>query len=242
MDHPDQTEAQTPCPVCGCNALEYRTSFFHGPESVAVFFCKDCESLASPFATPEPVSTSVKWHLSVREWNVGFSNEMFDSIGIESPVVLDVGCGIGTVIETATKRGGGGVGFELNPACSAFGTAIGLDIRASLWDLDTVIPRPNLITCIMVLEHLHQPRALLHDLVLATRKYDAPLFISVPWFERRWWHYLDEPVISGSFHPFEKPRSHVSHFSKAGFEAVVRSFGITETRFINGGWAGFLMR
>jgi hypothetical protein len=94
----------------------------------------------------------------------------------------------------------------------------------------------------MVLEHIHYPRDLLRDLVLASKKYDAPLFISVPWFNEEWWRYLDVPAVAGVWHPLSHPAIHVSHFSNFGFESVVRSFGATELFPIGGSWRGFVVR
>jgi hypothetical protein len=136
----------------------------------------------------------------------------------------------------------GRVGFEVNKACVDFGRARGLDLRAELWTAETPVPAPNLIVCIMVLERIHWPRRLLQHLIRASRRYEAPLFVSVPWFGRSWWHYVDAPVEAGVFHPLEKPDVHVTHFSRAGFEKVVSAMGVSSLRFVQAGWSGYLMR
>ena len=230
------------CPICESVKTEVIGIYSERGTPVELFYCADCESFSSPFAPVQPVSESISWHLKVQERNRGFSLDVLEKIGIEKPVVLDVGCGIGTLIETATRLGGGGIGYELNRACVDFGRDSGLDLRCELWGIDSVHPKPTLITCVMVLEHIHQPRHLLRDLVLASKKYDAPLFISVPWFNERWWTFLDEAVAPGTLNPLGSPAVHVSHFSYFGFEKVVRSFGATELTLVRGGWPGFLVK
>lgn len=95
----------------------------------------------------------------------------------------------------------------------------------------------------MVLEHLHQPRHLLGELIQAARRFDCPLFVSVPFLTEAWWPYLSEPIGEG-FHPFAQPRVHVTHFSPEGFETVAREFGATQAMPMlrRTGWPGFLLK
>lgn len=228
------------CPICESDRTRLNGQYLQGKEIVDLFFCAECESFSSPYAKPRPVGNSTDWHLRVRERNQGYARILFAKLGMEGPTVLDIGCGIGTVIETATSQGGGGTGYELNRACVEYGRSRGLDLHCATWSLDTPVTPPTLITCIMVLEHLHQPRPLLHDLIRAGHRYKAPVFISVPWFDRRWWPYLATPVTSSVFHPLAEPGVHVSHFSRTAFERVARSFGAGPMRMIKGaGWTGY---
>ncbi len=230
------------CAICDSSKAELIGIYSERGTSVDLLYCADCESFCSPDAPMQPVSDSISWHLKVKERNQGFSLDLLQKIGIDKPILLDIGCGIGTLIDTARTLGGGGVGYELNAACVNYGIDHGLDLRRELWDIGSVHPKPSLITCVMVLEHLHHPRDLLRDLVLASKKYDAPLYISVPWFNERWWHFLDEPVTPGVSHPLSNPAVHVSHFSYFGFEKVVRSFGAEELTLVRCGWPGFIVR
>jgi len=232
---------ETRCPICDSDRTRLNGQYLQGQEIVDLFFCTACESFSSPHAKPRPISTNIDWHLRVRERNQGFARELFTNLAVRTPRVLDIGCGIGTVIETATGLGGGGTGFELNPACVAHGRSRGLDLRCAYWDLDTPVEPPTLITCIMVLEHIHQPRPLLHDLIQAGQRHHAPVFISVPWFDRRWWPYLNTPVTDGAFHPLAEPGVHVSHFSSRSFERVAAALGAGPMRLIRGAWTGFVI-
>jgi SAM-dependent methyltransferase len=231
-----------PCPVCTSRLTAWRGQYRQGEITVDLFYCLDCESFASPSATPLMRSTALGWHLSVEDRNLGFADALFASLGIAAPVLLDIGCGTGTLVKKARMLGGGGTGFDIDAISVEYGRSIGLDLRSELWTPDTPVERPTLITCIMVLEHIHQPRALLRDLVAASRKYDAPLFVSVPWFERSWWRYLTLPDTGEGFHPLRFPADHVTHFSKAGFEKVAREFGANDLHFITSHWSGFVVR
>ena len=229
------------CPICASGNVRSIGQFYHHKELVDLYFCFDCEGVTSPFAKPRGVGTQVDWHLKVQDRNRGWAASLLDGIGIERPRVLDIGCGIGTLLECARERGGGGTGFELNAACVEYGRKSGLDLRCEYWTLDTQVPPPTLITCIMVLEHIHQPRPLLRALVEAGQKYGAPVFISVPWFTKHHWSHVSAPVDEDPQHMFRVPADHVTHFSMAGFERVARSFGATEVRLIKVGWYGMLV-
>lgn len=233
-----------PCPLCASQNTALMGEYAHrGNEAdmVDLFYCLDCQSFASPRAKPIVGDETTGWHLSVEERNLEYGRTLFDRIGIPNPQVLDIGSGIGTLLKTAKEYGGGGVGFDTNKSATDYGQAQGMDTRCEMWDISTEVPKPNLITCIMVLEHIHWPRPLLHDLVQAAKKYDATLFVSVPWFNKNWWHYLREPVEVGKFHALEAPRNHVMHMSCEGFENTIKSFGAKKFERINAGWEGYLV-
>jgi len=238
----DPTLPPAHCPICDGTSVRPIGQFLQGEEILDLYFCFDCNGATFPYAKPRPVSKRIDWHLKVRDRNREYVNNLLDEIGISEPFILDIGCGIGTVIEVARDRGGGGTGFELNTACVEYGQKNDLDLRCEYWTLDTIVPRPTLITCIMVLEHIHQPRALLKDLIQSSKLFDAPVFISVPWFEKHHWHYVNTPVDVVPNHMFKNPAVHVSFFSKNGFKKVARSFGATDFRQIRAGWTGFLVK
>ncbi len=187
------------CPVCNSRITALRGQYFHKNIPVDLFYCLDCESFSSPMSKPLARGSALSWHLSVEARNLGYADQLFASLGIAAPIVLDIGCGSGTLIKKAQMLGGGGTGFDVDKESVDHGRSLGLDLRAELWSLEVNVPRPSLITCIMVLEHLHQPRTLLHELVQSAKWYKAPLFVSVPWFERYWWHYLVQPLTKAAF-------------------------------------------
>jgi SAM-dependent methyltransferase len=226
------------CPVCDGPYMAHCRKV----KDVDLFVCLECLSFCSPFAEPIPPGNSTKWHTSVAERNIGWARELFKMLN--PSYVLEIGTGIGTVLRAAKEAGGDGVGFDLNKAAIAHGRDVfGLDLRAELWSRATLLKRaPSCILCIMVLEHIHQPRELLMELVKAGADHKCPVFISVPWFNKRWWpHLLTEPAEAEE-HPFRQPSVHVTHFSNAGFEMACRSFGATSIQpLIAGGWSGFVV-
>jgi len=230
------------CPICAGPGARSIGQFYQDEYLEDLYFCLDCESATFPFSRPKVMPEDVVWHLKVRERNIGFAEELFRKIGIETPQILDIGCGIGTLIEAAKLRGGGGIGFELNEACVHYGKERGRDLRHQQWTAQMDVGQPNLITCIMVLEHIYQPRPLLEDLAKASLAFNAPVFISVPWFNKNHWPTMAQPVEDLPNHPFRCPGVHVTHFSMDGFKDVCRSFGMKDFQLIRGGWTGFLIQ
>jgi SAM-dependent methyltransferase len=210
-----------------------------------LFACLECLSFCSPFAKPNPVSTSHAWHLNVAERNAGWSRELLAHL--DPAYVLEVGSGIGTLLKVAREMSGDGVGFDTNESACRYGREVdGLDLRAELWSRSTPLKRsPTAIVCIMVLEHIHQPRPLLEELVRAGAEHGCPVFITVPWFNRNWWPHLlttPGPKAPVSDHPLAQPSVHVTHFSTAGFEKACWDFGATSIQPLRAGWNGFMVR
>ncbi len=232
------------CVVCTSPHMLWVRALDDGPGRPAVdlYFCVACRSAASPQAEPVPSHSALQWHLGVTERNTRYALNLFGDLGISRPMVLDIGCGSGTLLDTARSLGGGGVGFDIDAPACAHGRARGLDLRAELWRPDTPLPAVNLITCIMVLEHLHQPRALLGELLAAARHHACPLFVAVPFLVPEWWRYLHEP-LGEDFHPFRQPRVHVTHFSPEGLETAARQLGAVRCQpmYQRADWPGFLL-
>ena len=226
------------CAICGSPNTALRNRYKHGDTKVDLFYCLDCESLCSPTAKP----WTVEWHHKVAERNRGFARKLFAELAIDKPFLLDIGCGTGTLISVATELGGGGVGFDTDASAVEAGKAEGYDLRCQLWDSTVETPVPSLITCIMVLEHLHQPIPLMKEMAIAAKKYGCPIFISVPWFNRNWWPHLSKKPVDGQFHPLRGPRIHVTHFSFKGFEKIMKRLGAQELQHVKAGWEGFLVR
>jgi SAM-dependent methyltransferase len=230
------------CPVCAGPYMAHVRKIF----DTDLFACLECLSFCSPFAKPHPPAKNYDWHLKVADRNAGWARELFKHL--DPTYVLEVGSGIGTTIRVAKEQGGDGVGFDLNaPACE-YGRDVGLlDLRAEMWSRQTPLKRPpTSILCIMVLEHIHQPRPLLEELVRAGAEHSCPVFVSVPWFNKNWWPHLltdPQPGAPVSDHPLAQPTAHVTHFSRLGFELACKSFGAKATEALNaGGWRGFVVR
>ena len=210
-----------------------------------LYYCLSCESFFSPFA---PKSTAASghtgWHLSVEGRNEQWSRQLLEKLlgeGARGPI-LEIGSGIGTFLRVARESGLPGVGFDLDSAACAHGrSAHNLDLRAEWWNSATT-PDFRTMVCISVLEHIHEPRALLREMIQCCLRKNALLYVSVPFFDRNWWPHLTADSTRPG-HPFEYPHAHVVHYSHEGFKTACRAFGATRLSpvGINGGWFGYLI-
>lgn len=224
LKKPDQ------CVVCASPYMaalgQYKNEFGRATD---LFFCMECQSFSSPFSTPDPVSSSLKWHQSVEERNLNASGELLDFLtasGTKISRILDIGCGTGTLLRKAKERGIDGVGFDLDADSIRYGReTFGLDLRAEKWTPDLDVGHIDLITCIMVLEHIHYPRELIGALAKAAKTHKCPIFVSVPFFEKDWWPHLLRDNQTPGFHPLKQPNIHVTHYTRDGMTKAFNQHG-----------------
>jgi hypothetical protein len=212
------------CPICASPFMSWVarpiTSFGRG---VDLFHCMDCHSFSSPQSPPNVTPSQVEWHKSVRDRNLAWCSDLFDILQPRGPVI-DIGAGIGTLLYAARERGLSGVGFDTDEGACAYGReTYGLDLRPELWTPESV-KAAGLITCISVLEHIHQPRPLIRDILAAAKKMGSDVYLSVPFVNRDWWRFLKTDNRQKG-HVFEQPHVHVTHFSWNGLETVCKEFG-----------------
>ena len=134
--------------------------------------------------------------------------------------VLDVGAGIGLLVEAARRRGLNAVGLEPSHALAAHAAAAGIPV------VEGVLPHPelssrtfDLVTLVDVIEHVSDPVALLQRcaaqvaaggiLVVVT-----PDVRSVParLMGRRWWHYR---------------LAHIGYFSRRSLAVAAAGAGLS---------------
>jgi SAM-dependent methyltransferase len=132
--------------------------------------------------------------------------------------LLDVGCGDGTFLLAAQKKGWRGVGTETNPRIAE---AAGLDVKSSLEEVQELAPF-DCITLWHSLEHIREPVALLVNLsrLLAP---NGTILVAVPdagglqsrLFGPKWFH-LDVP-------------RHLYHFGSHSLTRLFEKSGISIT-------------
>jgi hypothetical protein len=210
-----------------------------------LFCCLACESFFSPFAPKSTITTGhTAWHLSVEARNEQWSRQLLEKLvvaGARGPIV-EIGSGIGTFLRVAREFGLPGVGFDLDSAACEHGRrAHHLDLRAEWWKSANT-PDFRTMICISVLEHIHEPRALLQEMIQCCLQKKAQLYVSVPFFDRNWWPHLKTDSTRPG-HPFEYPHAHVVHYSHEGFQTACRAFGATRIMPVGipRGWFGYLI-
>lgn len=238
------------CPACASRYVAYVRNVPCRRRNIEIplYTCMECHSFWNPSGYVETESvrlSDLKWGIGVEERNRKSANQLlskFQECGVSVNNLLEIGCGIGTFLEVVQERGGAAVGWELNDIAAEYGQSKGLDIRIGKWVNEKVEVRPDLITCISVLEHIEQPRLLIRELCLATIAQSCSLYISVPFLDRDRWHYLlsPNPLIEGT--PFFDNDVHITHFSTTGLERALKDFGCSKYQKVGAGiWSGLLV-
>jgi 2-polyprenyl-3-methyl-5-hydroxy-6-metoxy-1,4-benzoquinol methylase len=142
--------------------------------------------------------------------------------------LLDVGCGDGTFLRRARELGWEGEGVDFDPGAVAAARAHGFDVR--LGSIDVYAGRSNafdVITCNHVIEHLHDPHALLgalHRLLTPSGEL---------WLETPNIGSVGHAVFGRAWRGLETPR-HLVVFNRAALVDAVRRAGLvvrSETPF-----------
>ena len=90
---------------------------------VDLFYCMDCESFFSPFAPVHFNGPTLNHHRKVFDRNIGFTQTWFSAISSfldSSPYVVDIGCGIGSLLFGLREQGIRGVGYDLDREATEF--------------------------------------------------------------------------------------------------------------------------
>jgi SAM-dependent methyltransferase len=154
------------CVVCGSPYVAYvrHVTNISLKKDLALFHCMECKSFVNPsgYIPDERAHESeLLFHIKVEERNNQRSEWLFDYLMEAYPTVssiLEIGCGTGTLIKVAKERGYGAVGFDINKPAIEYGRKkFNVDLRAKFWTTESKV-KFNMIICIMVLEHLEDPR------------------------------------------------------------------------------------
>ncbi len=239
------------CPVC---ASEFMFRIMDVPtrrtrKTVALYACLDCGSMSNSggyVEDEEQLKRDLQWNISVESRNRSAGRRLFAAMkaqGIDPATVLEIGCGIGVLLDEASKAGMKGVGFDINRHATDYGRSMfGADLRCEYWDSRTLGERSDLTLCISVLEHIAEPRPLIAEIAQYCSRFGTKAFISVPFVNRDKWHYLldPDPMVPGT--PFFDNDVHVTHFSRAGLERCLTEYGAKASHFLGAGlWEGLIV-
>lgn len=210
-----------------------------------LYVCLEC---GSGFFTHSPrEGSSVEWHKKVLERNLGWSPTLFDKISAHHRFssVIDIGCGIGTWLSYCKGRGMKCLGFDTSTECVEFGKQhFGLDLRAELFHSSheaATRQTADLVTCIMVMEHLEDPAQLAREIARYCLSHRAWCFVSVPFLQTR--RHLVFDSQDGKSSVFNDVGAHVTYFSDAGLHAMFRQLGMEPAGLVSGiAWRGYLFK
>jgi 2-polyprenyl-3-methyl-5-hydroxy-6-metoxy-1,4-benzoquinol methylase len=238
------------CPVCLADAATYvrEVPTRRTKKLIPLYKCADCGSLWNLSSYKEDsaqLERDLQWGIGVAERNRNAATRLLDKLaesGASLESILEVGCGIGTLLTVARSRGSKVVGFDVNQTAIRYAKETnGIHAHSELWSSSIRTETITLFLCISVLEHIAEPRPLIKELCRATSANGASLFISVPFFEGQHQRFLEDPDPTRPGTPFFDNDVHVTHFSRSGLEKALRREGLFNLTFIEAGlWNGFL--
>lgn len=115
-------------------------------------------------------------------FNARYYGEVLDIVQTVLPSghVLDIGCSVGTFMRHAIARGFAATGLELNEEAAALAEADGLKVlRQTIEEFNPATGQFQLMTLFGVLEHLNNPKEVLHTIYDALEP-GGYLFLHVP--------------------------------------------------------------
>lgn len=241
------------CPVCSEPYLVFvtRKRTIRTHRDLPLYGCLACHSFSSPSDYVEDEAQwarDLEWHKNVEARNEKASEALLTGLldeGVDISSIVEIGAGTGTLLKVAQEKfGSATLGYEVNPLTQPYARQFNrVDVRAEYWSSDTRCGPYTALLCIMVLEHLAEPRELVRHMVKGCIAENASLFISVPFVDREHWRFIMEPNPRAPHNPFFDNDVHVTHFSSGAMEALLREFGMNSLVWVRRGlWHGILAR
>jgi 2-polyprenyl-3-methyl-5-hydroxy-6-metoxy-1,4-benzoquinol methylase len=148
--------------------------------------------------------------------------------------IIDIGCGIGTWLHYAQQRGSHVFGFESSSDLVEYGIdKFGLSLSSEIFTAENPLAikeQATLLTCVMVFQHLSDPRTLAESISAYCCEHKAKAFVSVPFFnhDKHSW-LLKQDGFENSIS--NDVGAHVTYFSDRGIEIMFNDFGLKVERF-----------
>lgn len=191
---------------------------------------------------------AIAFHKRVRERNRQWAAQLLDRVQAmrsNLPVehVVDIGCGIGTLLSVAADRGAHAIGYEIEPLALAEARHdTRLEMHGQPFSRASEPHVGALVCCIAVLEHLYRPLNLIVEIAGYCHTTGSSAFLFVPLPPNDWRPYLFESVMA-SGNPFFDNEEHVTHFTARRFaDACEAAFGRRLSPLTAGGWAGLFYK
>lgn len=217
-------------------------------KDILLKYCMHCSSFSNPSGYKEDESqlkSDLKWSINIKNRNFEWAELLLEELkhqSIKVDSILEIGCGIGTLLYAANKRGMEVLGFDTNKLAVDYGkSTFGINLLSKNWTHSEVKEDYDLLVSISVLEHLEHPQLLMKEMAEYCKIHGAYAFISVPFLEKERWKFLldPDPNIQGT--PFFDNDVHVTHFSQEGLIYAFKAMGAQQHSIIQaGGWKGIL--
>lgn len=237
--------------VVDCNLCGSREhTLIHLIQSHKVVRCNDCRLVfLNPRLVPEELSAIYQDesyyrrsqtdrgpirgyadYLSLRDHLHFVADELLRPIENLTPgKVLDVGCGMGLVLDRFRERGWTAYGVDVSPYATEYARKeLGLKVFTGTVDQVDLGPESlDLVTMSLTVEHLPDPKSVLRDLH-SLLKPDGVLVIATHDIEGLW-----PRLVGARWRHFEMPE-HVYYFSRRTLtrmlqEVAFETFAVTET-------------
>jgi SAM-dependent methyltransferase len=237
------------CPVCALElaapVAEFPFNDYRAPGTTVLHGCINCGS--AHFKHPSRDFSSLNWHRKVFDRNTRWSEDLYAALAPRAELrsVIDIGCGIGTWLKYAESRGSTCLGYDTGADSVEYGIReLGMQLRPRPFvskDPDAVSAKATLLTCIMVLEHLSEPRALVQEIAQYCRQMGAKVYISVPFLNNYGFLKFDDSLAD--YNVFNDVGGHVTYYTDRSMIRMFGDFGLThEATLFPASWRGMLFR
>lgn len=228
------------CPVCNSTRLENDMVSSDNLVSKSLFTiqkCLDCEfkftnprpdkrTISSYYISEDYISHSVKkeslfnkLYNYIRDKNIAYKLGLIATLKNEDVHIYDYGCGVGTFLTNARKKGWQTKGYEPSDQARELAIQSGIEIES----VDHILKRENkcfdVITLWHVLEHIHDLDKTIEKLK-SLLKDDGLLVIAVP-IINSW----DAEKYKNDWAAIDVPR-HLYHFTHSTVEKLFCKFGM----------------
>jgi len=149
------------------------------------------------------------------------------STGVVAGNWLDVGCGIGTLLDGAREAGFTTLGIELNGPCADAAAARHPVLCANAYEADIAPGLYDVITMTQVLEHVARPARLL-ELVAGWLRPGGVAFVAVPSYD---WLREGLSAALGTLRPSltaYSPEDHLYYYRPTTMGVLLRSAGLQQ--------------
>jgi len=170
----------------------------------------------------------VRWFLSTEERARRGAQGAVQAVrgsGLRAGTWLDVGCGIGTLLDEASRAGFTTSGIELNPFCAEYAGQRHSVVCGDALEVELDLGAYDVISLTQVLEHVGEPLELLQNVSQCLRP-GGVAFISVPPFD---WVRALLDRLAGAQVPSVRlfsPEDHLYYYRPRTMRVLLRSAGL----------------